>query len=291
MILILIGVLCGRLRIFDDAAASRLSDFCMKIVSPCAVIESFFRDYDPSMARTLLLVLVISACVYTASIFIAIPFIRNKWDDYRVLRFAVIFGNCGYMGLPLQQAVLGTDGVFFGAVYMCMFNIFLWTYGVYLMSGKRENISLGRVIRIPAIPAVFIGLLIFVFSLRLPEVITAPVHYMGSLNVPLPMVIIGYHLSKTNIIKSFTEKSYYVVYLLRLIVIPALMILVLKIAGAGSFLMTTCVISTAVPTAAYTTMFADAFGQNKEKSSNLVSVCTILSILTLPVMTAIAQSV
>ena len=80
---------------------------------------------------------------HAATIVIAHLFIHDK-DKRRenVLRFGAVFSNCGYMSLPLQNALLGADGVFYGATYIAVFNIVMWTYGVFLMDGGVKSISL-----------------------------------------------------------------------------------------------------------------------------------------------------
>lgn len=53
-----------------------------------------------------------------------------------IYKYAAIYGNVGYMALPLAEAELGAEGVFFCSGVLIPFNIFAFTHGIYLMSGE-----------------------------------------------------------------------------------------------------------------------------------------------------------
>ena len=51
VVLLAVGFLCGKIRIFNDQSISHLSAFALKIVGPCAIVESFCRQFDSAMLR------------------------------------------------------------------------------------------------------------------------------------------------------------------------------------------------------------------------------------------------
>ena len=116
-----------------------------------------------------------------------------------VLRVGSIFSNCGFMSLPLQKAILGNDGVFYGAIYVAVFNIFIWTYGLVAMSGDKKELSLKKLIANPGIVGVVIAILLWVFHIQLPSILYSPIDYLGALNTPIPMIIIGCQLANTSL--------------------------------------------------------------------------------------------
>ena len=71
----------------------------------------------------------------------------------RVLQFATVFSNCGYMALPLQSAILGQTGVFYGAAYIAVFNLVNWTYGLFLMGGSEVKFSIKKILINPGVIA------------------------------------------------------------------------------------------------------------------------------------------
>ena len=135
------------------------------------------------------------------------------------------------------------------------------------------------------------GIVIFVCSIELPTIILQPIHYFSALNVPVPMVISGYYLSKADLRTIWKHANYYITIALRLAVIPlcsiGLMFLLQKAFRLDGMLLAACI----VDIAAATTMFSTLFRQDSETAANLVSISTLLSVLTLPIMVALAQSV
>ena len=289
MILMGTGFLCGKIGLFNDAAIGKLSMFVLKVVAPCAIIDSLYREYDSAMLLAMLRVMGIAFCVYVLSSVLAFTLIHGEEPGKtRVLRSGTIFGNCGYMGLPLLQVLFGADGVFYGASYILVYNLVQWTFGLYVMSGDRREVRPVKLLN-PALVGVMIGLVIFATSTRLPEIIYRPIGYFAAMNVPIPMVITGYYLSKADLVGIWRHGEYYKTILVRLLAVPLILILMLKFTGFDRTMLISCVVSAAVPSAAATTMLATMYGQDTQAAANVVSMSTILSMLTLPLMVSLAQ--
>ena len=288
-VLIGVGFLCSHVKILNDNAVKGITDFILYIVTPCVIVNSYIREVQPEMLKGLLITIAASFASFAINILFSCLLIHDK-DKQRetVLRFGAIFSNCGYMSLPLQQAVLGEEGVFYGATYIAIFNVVLWTYGVCLMDGGFKNISVGKIIKNPSIISVFAGIVIFIFSAKLPSVITEPIGYFAAVNTPLPMVVIGYHLANASL--RLTDKASVISIIFRLIISPALMIGCMYLIGMRGTIPTACAIAVASPSAAVTTMFAQKFNKDVPLSAALVSVSTLFSVITMPIMVAIAMS-
>ena len=208
----------------------------------------------------------------------------------RTLRFGSIFANCGFMSLPLQEVMLGADGTLYGSAYVIMFNLVVWSYGVYLISGDKRYIQPKKLFVNPGIAGLLIGLIIFVFSVPVPQVLSSTVNYLAAIYTPLPMLIIGYHLSKTNVLKAFKDVKCIIAVLLRLIVYPLVSLGVLYILGVRGTLLVSVIISLSAPVAAVTTMFSSKFGGGDTALSvDMVSLSTVLSIITMPAVITLAQ--
>ena len=290
-ILIAVGFILGRRRIINDTGAGVLTDIVLFVVAPCVIIQAFQRPYDPSMLRGLLLALLLAVLVHAVSILFACLCFRDREVARRkVLRFAAVFSNCGFMGLPLQQAVLGADGVFYCAAFLVAFNVFAWTWGLAMMhGGGRGALSPRKLILNPGIIGVVIGLVLFLCSVSLPAVIAQPVGYLAALNTPLPMLVIGYHLSHANLRRAFSSGACYLCMALRLLILPLLALGAMWLCGIRGTMLVSVVISTAAPVAALATMFTAKFKGDTELSVSLVSASTLLSIITMPVVIALAQ--
>ncbi|MBR6902953.1 MAG: AEC family transporter, partial [Clostridia bacterium] len=197
LILILLGFILSKLNIVNEAGAKVLTDLVLYAATPAVILISFIRPFEKSAAKGLLLSFIASILAHALFIILSLVIIKNKdIKREKVLRFAAIFGNCGYMALPLEQALLGNEGVFYGSIVVAVFNIFVWSFGVYLMSGDKKYVKPKSLALSPSIIAIIIGIIIFVFSIPVPQIIKNPIEFMAGLNTPLPMIIIGYQLYK-----------------------------------------------------------------------------------------------
>ncbi len=286
-VLIAVGFGCAKAKLLSDGAVKSIIDFLLYIVTPCVIVHSYQRDFDPAMLKGLGITFAASLLSHAATIVIAHLFIHDK-DKRRenVLRFGAVFSNCGYMSLPLQNALLGADGVFYGATYIAVFNIVMWTYGVFLMDGGVRSISLKKAFINPGIIGTAAGLLVFVLSLRLPQVISEPIGYLAALNTPLPMIVIGYHLASARF--NIKGAGTYAAMFVRLIISPLIMLGGLYLCGIRGTILVACVIAASAPCAAATTMFAEKFGGDTTLSAACVSITTLLSVITMPLIVALA---
>ncbi|MGN0550598.1 MAG: AEC family transporter [Acutalibacteraceae bacterium] len=289
-ILIAVGYVCGKVRFLTPVTSKNLTNIVLYFVTPCVVIDAFQREFNAEMFLNLGVTTLCALGIHLISILIVTLVFRDKDKSaVCVLRFGTVFSNCGFMSIPLQSALLGSDGVFYGAAFVAVFNLVLWSYGLVCMGGSAKSITPKKLILNPGVIGVAVGFLLFVFSVQLPEVIGAPVSYLAALNTPLPMIIIGFYLSNTDIIKALKNKRQYIAIALRLVVIPLLSLFVMWLCGVRGVVLVACVIAASAPVAAATTMFAAKFDRNTSLSVNLVSISTILSIITMPLVVGFAQ--
>ncbi len=290
-ILIALGFICGKTKILNEKAVKSITDIVLYIVCPCVIVQNFIRPFDINMLQGLLTSAGASLCIHILSIVIAMAVFHDKIPQKnRVYRFALIFSNCGYMSLPMQQALLGSDGVFFGAVYIVIFNVVMWTFGVWLSSGSGSSVSAKKILLNPCIIGMAVGVIIFLTSLKVPKIITQPIGFMAGLNTPLPMMVVGYYLSQSKISDAFKNGKAFVCVLFRLIVIPLLAFGGMMLCGIRGTVLITCVIAASAPAAAATTMFAAKFDNDAKLSVNIVTLSTLMSVLTMPLIVGFAQT-
>lgn len=291
-ILIAVGYLCGKTKMLNEKAVKSITDLVLYIVCPCVIIQNFIREFDSSMLNKLLITGAVAFCIHFVSIAVAMLVFHDKIPQRnRVYRFALIFSNCGYMSLPMQQAILGSDGVFFGAVYIVVFNIVMWTFGVWLSSGDKKSLSVKKIVLNPCIIGMAVGVVIFLTSLPVPDIISKPIGFLANLNTPLPMIVVGYYLSQTKILDAFKDGKGFICVLFRLIAIPLLSFGGMMLCGIRGTVLITCVIAASAPVAAATTMFAAKFENDAKLSVNLVTLSTLFSVISMPLIVGFAQTV
>lgn len=290
IILMALGFILSKAKVVDDNGIKSITEVVLLFVTPCVIIKSFIRKFDLETLKSLLFSFFVAIVAHILFIVLSMLLVRSKdVTSKKVMQFSVIFSNCGFMSLPLQQALLGDDGVFYCSAYITIFNMFIWSYGLILMSGDKKNLSIKKLVLNPGIIAFAIGIIIFVFSIPVPDVIKQPIEYMAALNTPLPMMIIGYHLANSNVTRVFKSFSGVFAILLRLIICPLIVMALIYICGIRGKMFVSTVISACTPTGAMTTMFATKYNSDVELSVSLVSATTLLSIITMPIIITFAQ--
>lgn len=170
-----------------------------------------------------------------------------------------------------------------------VFNLVLWSYGLLEMSGDRRSLSVKKLVFNPGMIGLAAGLVVFLLPFPLPEVFAVPIRGLSALNTPLPMLVIGYYLGQTDLKQALRDKQAYWAAGLRLVVLPLLSLAGMWLCGLRGTVLVSCMIAVSAPVAAATTMFATRYGQDTALSVNLVSLSTLFSALTMPLIVGLAQ--
>ena len=290
-ILIAIGFLCGKRGIITEHASKKMTDIVLYVVTPCVMISAFQREFSTETLGKILIAAITASAIIAVSILIVKLVFRDKnISRKKVLQFAVVFSNCGFMSLPLQKQLLGDDGWFFGSIFVAVFNVFVWSYGLVDMSGDKKQLSIKKLALNPGIIGVLVAIILFVCRVELPPMISQPITHLSNLNTPVPMLIIGFYLSQANFKKAFTDLGLYPAILFRLIIIPLIAAFAMIPLGLDKTMVIAFTIACSAPTAATTTMFAAKFDRDVELSVSVVAASTLLSLITMPLIVSLAYT-
>ncbi|MBR4320453.1 MAG: AEC family transporter [Oscillospiraceae bacterium] len=284
-ILILVGALCFKLKLLSKETVSQISGFVLKVVNPIVILMAYQREFRGDLVRNLGFTFILSVTAYIIAMLIAYLCIRNKEGRETVIeRFSCIYSNCGFMGIPLVQAMFGYEGVFYLTAFLTVFNTLVWSHGVMQMSGEKSLKSLGKVLRSPAIIAIFLGMILFFAGITLPEVLAETLKEIGSLNTPLAMIVAGATIIQTDLLKVFQKPRVFYICFLKLLLIPVLTILAFQAFPFEKTVEMTVLAAAAAPSAAICTMQCLNYHRNAAYASELFGVTTLFSIGTMPLM-------
>lgn len=300
--LMAVGAVCRRVRLVDEASVKGIVNVLLLVVTPSLIIDSFQRPFDPAMVHGFFWAFAIAVSAHVAIILFARLFSRGDDKSRPVLRLAMVFSNAGFMGIPLEQAILGAEGVFYGIVYVVVFNFFMWSWGLYEMkfNVESEKFKVGfrakdlrPMIVNPGTVGIAIGLPLFFASVSLPAILKTPISLLAGLNTPLAMLVIGFYLAGANFRRVISMPSAYLAAAVRLVVFP-LALLALLYPLRSHFpreMMLALVTAASAPVAAMVSMFASKYERDVDLSVGLVSGTTLLSIITMPPVIALAMEV
>ena len=284
--LIMVGLVMTKKNFLTQTGINQITSLLLSVVTPCVLIDAYQKDFEPHLAWQLCTAAIFTVLLHVISIlFCHFIFRREPTNRYRINIFCAIYSNCGFMAIPLLSAALGADGVFYGSAYLAVFTVFYWIHGVYVYTGgDRSAMSLKNALFNPGVIGTLISLILFLGQLRLPKVVGDSIGYLAGLNTPLAMIVLGSYLSKLNWKKALGNRSMYFVCFLRLLLIPLLAMALARLLRLDETVAQAVMISAACPTAAVATLFATRFHLDADYSSEIVSVSTLLSILTIPLI-------
>lgn len=286
-----LGYILAKKKIITDEGIKQLTEILLLTVVPCVIINAYQRDFDPNMAKKLCVALLFSIVVHIVAVIICpIVFSRSNKAVKRINIFGAIYGNCGFMALPIIQSLYGNDGVFYAVAFVTVFNILYWTHGVYIYTSDVKQISLKSILKTPGIVGTIIGLLFFFLRVRLPDPVLKTVSFMASLNTPIPMIILGTYLVGFDF-KIIKNISMWGVCIFRLIAFPIIGIAVSYILNMDNAISMPLIISCGCPVATVSSLFAVRYGLDSKYASQIVSLSTILSIITIPATMVLATVV
>ena len=285
--LMLLGLLLSRRGMITEQSSRDLSNVLLYVVIPCVILRSYMSEFSTEKLRAMGLSALIAVIAFAASIAVAYLTCGTR---HRIENFAVAFGNAGFIGIPLVTAVFGPEAAFYVVSFSTFANLLQWTYGIVIISGKKETMNLRMVFVNPVFISMVIGIALFVLQPTLPTVVTGTIGYIADGNTVLAMIILGYYLSKVQLRGLFADVRLYLFSALRLLVVPAVTILVfLPFPFARGEITLITLIAAATPIASSTAIFAQKFGQDYRRAVSYVCLSTILSVATLPLVMLFAE--
>lgn len=285
--LMLLGLLLSRRGMITEQGSRDLSNVLLYAVIPCVILRSYMSEFSTEKLRAMGLSALIAVIAFAASIAVAYLTCGTR---HRIENFAVAFGNAGFIGIPLVTAVFGPEAAFYVVSFSTFANLLQWTYGIVIISGKKETMNLRMVFVNPVFISMVIGIALFVLQPTLPTVVTGTIGYIADGNTVLAMIILGYYLSKVQLRGLFADVRLYLFSALRLLVIPAVTILVfLPFHFARGEITLITLIAAATPIASSTAIFAQKFDQDYRRAVSYVCLSTILSVATLPLVMLFAE--
>ena len=299
------GVILKKCKFIKDGFGKGISNLVLYIAQPALIFLAYLRAFDKTVLINSLYVLVFSVIAHIIFSVIALNLFRKAPDgERRMLRFATIFSNAAFMGIPLISAVLGDEATIYASIYNITFNLFLWSLGVKICTEGREGeegkksseASIKKALLHPVTIAAVLGLVFFLAPIEtyVPGIIVDSLSMLKNLVAPLSMVVIGIRLADMNLKGFFNHKELYIFLLLRHIILPVLVfgvmrVLILVGLPIVNDVLLSVLIMAAAPAASSATMFAEKYDCDSDYASKLVAVSTILSIVTMPLISMLAQ--
>ena len=267
-----------------------MTNLLLNVVTPCVLVRAYQKPFEESLALGLLRCAGLAVISHAVGILLASLVFRKKDETKhnRINIFCAVYSNCGFMAIPLMQALLGDAGVFYGATYLAVFTPLYWTHGVAVYTGGVKELSWKKAILNPGVLGTVVSVILFVCRITLPNFLMESAGYMAYLNTPVAMVILGTFLAGVNFRKAFGHLSLYAVSFLRLLLIPLITLGIAYLLPMSLLEVQSVLLPAACPAATVATLFAARFHLDAEYSSELVAITTLVSIVTIPLIMSLS---
>ncbi len=300
-IMLIVGYIAGKLGIVDGVASKKLSNLIITIAQPALIIYSIVKmQYS---AENLELGLKTLALGFAVHLFMgAVAFIAclkiKELNERKILEFSMVFGNTGFIGIPIMESLFGDVGGFMASFIVVSFNILMWTLGIAILGRKRDDIKLTlkkALINKGTIPSV-IGFAVFLLpilvpSFKIPSFALSSLSYIASLCTPVSMLIIGALLAGRSFKQIFGSGKVYYLCLFKLIVMPLLVTVIMKLLGFSDMWVLFAAALTSMPSATSVSMLAELYDITPGFSAQGVGTSSLLSIATMPCVIWLAQKI
>ena len=286
-LIMILGYLLVKLRILKTEESIVLSKLSLYLVMPAAILSAFQVDFKPEIQAGLMLAFVAAVAIHI--LLLIIGHISGSLFHFEEIDIAsIIYSNAGNLIIPIVTAVLGTEWVIYSTAFLSVQLIFLWTH-CKLMFSKEKKPHFRKIILNVNMIAIFIGVLSMLSGSRLPAILNETLASIGSMIGPLGMLITGMIVAGMDMKHVFTSKKVYAVTFFRMILCPAIILLLLKLSNAASLvnngteILLITFLATVTPAASTVTQFAQVHDKNAAYASAINIMTTLLCIVTMPI--------
>ena len=296
-ILICIGLLLYKKEMLSEITSKQISGIIVNVTNPALLICSAFRDGPkvslPELGMALGAYLLIYAILIAASFLIPrILRVPNMYHySYQML---TVFGNVGFIGIPLASAVLGTESLIFVSIYNLIYNILIYTFGISLLqkAAAKQSPNCDTYVTSPTwkklINAGTISaaatIVFYLGSFSVPVIVSSTLNYMGQATTLLSMLVLGASVAQMTPKDIFSHPKLYGFTLLRQILVPIGCILLFRPFIQNLLILNTMALMLAVPAANMPLMLSKQLHVETDTISQGIILTTILSLVTIPVV-------
>ena len=263
-----------------------LTGLLVYVFSSCNTVKTFATNFTVNYLKENYLLLVAALIVLGALLlvmhFAAKPFSKSKYERY-VYEYSLIVPNYGYMGYALAESLLGASGLIGAMVFGIPMSIYIYLIAFCLLS-KRPISPKGLLNALTV--SMFIGMIIGLFEIQLPSVVTSILDTSRACMGPSGMLLAGIVISRFNFKEILSNVRIYIITILRLMITPVVVGVCLGF-FCPMYVVQSAVVVLAMPCGLNTVVFPDLVGEDCRIGAGLALVSNLLSCITIPIVFSI----
>lgn len=299
LMFMVLGFGLNRLHILPKGSGAGISRLITMVMIPALLIYNNMTEFQLAnigqYGQMVLLGLFLWAVMTLVSLPIAGKLAGGNPLDRGVYLYGLSFSNTGAIGMPLALAMLGSTGLFQFNLFLVTFSIMTYAWGVGLfLDTERKNPIKRFFIHLlnPVFVSMCIGMTLGALNAKdwMPTLVLNFAGDLGSMYAPLSLLLAGYTIADYPLTEMFHLPKSYLFTLLRLIVYPLAAVLLTKLIGGNLLMATMAVLAFAGPSGMNVVVFPASYGQDCETGASIVMISSLGSIVTVPLMYALVQT-
>lgn len=289
-IMMLIGLVLKKLDIISEGGKESLTNLVIYVLLPCNIIKSFMITFNRSILISFATMLIISVLIQIVCFVLGkILYVKHKPEQRKVLQYATVCSNAGFLGNPIAENVFGMMGLAFASIFLIPQRIVMWSAGIATFTESPDRKTLvKKVLTHPCIIAVFIGLLFMFAQVNLPDFLDTSIKSLSSCTTAISMIVIGTILADVDF-KTMMSKTIVHFTILRLVILPILVWGGCIIFRIDQLVTGVAVLLTAMPAGTTTGILAAKYDGDYLFATKCIIFSTLASIISTPIWSLILK--
>lgn len=290
-ILMLIGLFLTKKELISKESVKDFSAVVINVCSPMLLIRSVVTTEQSSVTKqSVVMFLLLSLVTYVIMIVAGILFNsvlrtpKKHKNDYQLMS---VFGNCGFIGIPVAEALFGAESLIYVAVFNFAYNVFIYTYGVWIITSEIEGVSMKDQLKSfinPGTISCIVTIFLFWFQIQVPESIKTLVNYTGQPATFLSLVVIGASLGEMKLKEIFKDTHFLIFSLFRFVLLPIAFACALRPFVDDFIIRGVLILMIAVPVGNMPAMMRVQYQQDDYVLAKGAIVSTVLSVFSITVV-------
>lgn len=294
-IMILVGYFIYKVKIVDDHFTKKFTKLVLDITLPFMILASVLRLETREALGDVMTAIIVAVALFFVVLpvigFLLAKLIRAKKEQVGLYTFMNTYSNVGFMGFPVIEGLCGAIGLFYAAIFNLIFNLSIYTLGIWMMNKGREDAAKFdvKLLLSPGVILSALSIVIYFLNIKFPVVITDTIYSIGSITSPAAMLLIGCSLAKMDIKSVFSDIRIYPWTIIKQLIIPLLLWFPLTLIIKNQLVLNVTYVLAAMPVANSAVLFATNYGGDTELAARTTFITTLFSLVTVPICILVVQ--
>lgn len=223
-------------------------------------------------------------CIATG--FVASRFLGKTEYLKKVYRYSISVSNFGFVGTAMVSGIYGAESMelFDYLMFTLPLNLFTYSIGIaWLVPNEHGKFSMKNFVN-PIFVSIFIGAILGLLPIPKFRLVTTIINSTAACMSPIAMILTGFVIGGYSFANLFGKWQTYVVAGIRLVFLPTVSVLVLKLFNAPQEAVVATLCANAMPLGLNTVIIPSAYGKSPDDGASIALVSQLTAVFTIPIL-------